>query len=210
MTYDPQIPLVTESPKTSASPVQVNFDQFAAIFSKLIAGVNYNHMPFNNAQQGKHAAVLMQNQTTDLGVTEDLDVLYSKNATSNVSTEPQLFVQIPKFLPTDLDSTDAPNNPMQLTYNSVGLSGPLYYSFIPGGYLIYFGNILAAGSPETITLSPIPTEIVMAIATPNEVETDTTHQPIKISVLVTPPDKINVYTSFTGARRFNFFVIARA
>lgn len=210
MTYDPQIPLVTESPKTSASPIQVNFSQFAAIFSKLIGGVEYNHMPFNNSQQGKHAAVLMQNQSTDLGVTEDLDVLYSKNATSHVSTEPQLFVQIPKFLPTNLDSTDAPNTPMQLTYNSVGLSGPIYYSFIPGGYLVYFGNVLAAGSPHLITLSPVPTEIVTAIATPNTVETDSTHQPIKISVVVTNPDKINVYTTFTGARSFNFFVIAKA
>lgn len=211
MTYDPQIPLVTESPKNSASPIQVNFSQFAAIFSKLIGGINYNHMPINNVQQGKHGAVLMQNQTTDPGVTEDLDVLYSKNATSNISTEPQLFVQIPKFLPTDLDTTDAPNTSMQLTYNNVDLTGPIYHSFIAGGYIVYFGNVInTVNSPETITLAPIPSEIVMAIATPNTVELNSTHQPIKISVKVTNPNIIDVYTSFTGARSFNWVVVARA
>ncbi len=210
MTYDPQIPLVTESPKTSASPIQVNFSQFAAIFSKLIGGVTYNHMPFNNTQQGKHAAVMMQNQTLDPEVTEDMSVLYSKNATSNISTEPQLFVKIPKFLPTNLDATDAANIPMQLTYNSVGLSGPIYYSFLPGGYLIYFGNVTTASSPHLVTLSPIPSQILVAMATPNQVELNSTHQPIKISTNVLTSSTFNVYTNFTGARSFNFFVIARA
>ncbi len=211
MTYDPKIPLVTESPKDSASPIQVNFSQFASIFSSLIGGVTYNHMPLNNTQQGKHAAVLMQAQSADLGVEQDLAILYAKNATSNVSIEPQLFVQIPKFLPTDLDSRDAPNTPMQLTYNTVDIAGPIYHSFLPGGYIIYFGNVInTVLSPYTVTLAPIPTEIILALATPNTVELGSTHQPIKISTNVTSISTFDVYTSFTGTRSFNWIAIARA
>ncbi len=210
MTYDPQIPLVTESPKDSASPIQVNFSQFASIFSSLVGGVTYNHMPLNNLQQGKHGAVLFQNQILDPGVDQDLTVLYSKNATSHASTEPQLFVQIPKFLPTNEDTTNAPNAPMQLTYNSVNTAGPVYYSFLPGGYLIYFGNVTTLISPQLVTLSPVPTELLIAIAMPNTVEANSTHQAIKISTDIVTTSTFNVYTSFTGSRTFNWVAIARA
>jgi len=211
MTYDPQIPLSTESPQTSASPVQVNFDQFAAIFSKLALGVFYNHMPFNSSSQGKHAAMILQNQTLDPGVTEDLGVLYSKNATSAASTEPQLFAQIPKFLPTQTDTTDAPNAPMQLTYNSVNTAGPVYYSFLPGGYIFYFGLVTATNLvPHTITLTPAPTQILVAIANPNTVETGSEHRPLKISTNITAANTFDVYASFSPLAQYDFSWMAVA
>ncbi len=196
MTYDPQIPLVTESPLTSASPVQINFDQFAKVFSVLAGGLFNNHVPINNSNQGKHGAVIMQKQSADPGVTEDLTVLYAKDATSNLSTEPQIFVQIPKFLPTNKDPTNATNAPMQLTYNSVGVAGPVYYSFLPGGYLVYFGMQTAvAVSPTTITIAPIPKSLLIAIANPNTLELGTTHRPMKISTNITSPSTFNVYST---------------
>lgn len=210
MTYDPQIPLVTKSPNDSASPIQVNFSQFAAIFSNLAGGVTYNHLPFNNTQQGKHGAVLFQNQSADPGITGDLAVLYAKNATSNTSTEPQLFAQIPKFLPTDNDTTNAENTPMQLTFNSVNIAGPVYYSFLPGGYIFYFGNVTTNNDIEQITLAPIPTELLVMIATPNTVESSSPNRPIKISVNKISNSIFNVYTTFAGSRSFNWFAIGRA
>lgn len=214
MTYDPQIPLVTESPSTSANPIQVNFDQFAKIFSVLTGGLFYNHIPFNNANQGKHAAVILQKQTTDPGVTEDLTVLYAKDAVSKASTEPQIYAQIPKFLPTNLDSTNAPNAPMQLTYNSVGIAGPMYYSFLPGGYIIYFGMILATSSiPHTITLSPVPTTTLACFAFPQTIQLNSTHRPLKISVFNNQPapGSFNVYTEFTtGITQYDFSWLAIA
>lgn len=211
MTYDPKIPLSTQSPLTSASPVQVDFSQFAAIFSKLALGVFYNHMPFNNSNQGKHASVIFQNQTLDPGVTEDLGVLYGKNATSAASTEPQLFAQIPKFLPTQTDTTDAPNAPMQLTYNSVNISGPVYHSFLPGGYIFYFGIITATNLiPHTITLTPTPTKILIAIANPNTVESGSTHRPLKISANITSANTFDVYSSFSPLAQYDFSWMAVA
>lgn len=186
MTYDPQIPLVTESPLTSASPIQVNFDQFAKIFSTLAGGLFRNHVPFNNANQGQHGAMIFQKQTADLGVTQDLDVLYAKDYVGQVSTEPQLYAQIPKFLPTSLDTTNAPNTPMQLTYNSVGMAGPLYYSFMPGGYLVYFGMVIGTNlTSYSLIMSPTPKSLLIAIANPNTVETNSFHRPMKISTDIT-------------------------
>jgi hypothetical protein len=162
MTYDPTIPSPESSPSTSASPTQVNFSQFAAIFSNLVGGINYNHGPMNSSSQGKHAAVIMQSQTTDPGVSQNLDVLYAKNAPAATSgPQPQIFLQIPKFLPIPQDTTPAQNLPMQLTYNSVNTTGPQYQSFLPGGYIMYFGTISSSG---TVTLVPTPTEVLMAQA----------------------------------------------
>lgn len=205
MTYNPQIPLVTESPQNSASPIQVNFSQFASIFSSTALGVVYNHMPLNDGQQGKHGAILFQEQTQDPGVDQNLAAIYPKEATSAAGNQTQLFLQIPKFLPTDQDSTNAPNDPMQLTYNSVGLAGPVYYSFLPGGYLFFFGsNTLVASSPTTITLSPTPTKILIAIATPNTVDTTPQNQPLKISTNITSATTFDVYVSFAPLVNYNF------
>lgn len=163
MSYDPKIPLPTESPSNSASPIQVNFSQFATIFSTLAGGINYNHMPFNTSHQGKHAAIILEKQALDPVVEGSLDALYCKDTTTTASTEPQLYVRIPNFLPTDIDTRDAPNDPMQLTYNSVGTAGPIYYSFLPGGYLIYFGSQV---KNTAITLSPTPASILCVQAFP--------------------------------------------
>jgi hypothetical protein len=214
MTYNPEIPLVTAAPKDSALPIQVNFSQFASIFSSLSATVNYNHMPLNDTNEGKHGAVIFQNQTLDPGVTDDYDVLYAKNATSSVSTEPQLFVQIPKFLPTNLDSTNAPNNPMQLTYSTVNTTGPIYYSFLPGGYIFYFGNVTGTAlNPYTVTLSPTPTSIIACFAFPNTVEANSVHNPLKMSVVNNSPTGFKVYTNLSNGPatyNFNWMAIAQA
>lgn len=213
--FNPLIPLPSESPDTSSSPVQVNFAQFAAIFSQNPSGVIYNHMSLNDSNQGKHAAVLMENQSSDPGVMQDLTVLFNKNAPSASGTQPQLFVQIPKFLPTSADPTDAKNISMQLTYNSVNTIGPQYQSFLPGGYLLYFGSTNTIGS--AIVLSPIPTEILCAIALPTGVGNaknggaTRTNVPYDSNVAVTQPKtvKINSSRAPSGAT-FYYLIIAKA
>lgn len=212
MTYDPQIPVVTESPSTSASPIQVNFSQFSQIFGALTGGIYYNHISIGKSGQGKHGAVIFQEQSVNPVVDQDLVALYAKEYISHTSTEPQLFATIPKFLPTAQDTTQADNSPMQLTFNSVGLTGPLvYYSFLPGGYIIYFGSVAAVGvSPNTVTLSPVPTSLLLAIACPNTVESGSEHRPVKISTNITSPSTFDVYSVITAGYDYNWFAIGIA
>lgn len=215
MTYDPNIPNIPSSPSTSASPSQVNFAQFAAIFSNATGGVVYGHQPLNDSNQGKHGVVLMENQAADPGVTGDYSVLYNRNASSASGSQPQLFAQIPTFLPTIQDPKVAENLGMQLTYNSVGIIAP-YYSFLPGGYLLYFGTTSNISVP--IVLAPIPTEIlcVQAYATATGMVTiptgvPQTDVPFDAYVTVTQPKTILIgSTRATPGSTFFYLAIAKA
>ena len=148
-------------------------------------------MPLNDPNQGKHAAVIIQNQSTIPTVTKDLVNLFSMNSSSNAGTQPQIFAQIPKFLP-----NGGNNNPMQLTYNSVNTSAPIYYSFLPGGYLIYFGSAVTVGAipngAVTVTLSPTPTSILCVQGTPTGTSTISSfpNTPYDVSAVVTQPGTI--------------------
>lgn len=212
MTYDPQIPIVTESPSTSASPIQVNFDQFSKIFGAVVGGINYNHIGMNKSGQGNHARVIIQKQSVDPVVDQDLVNLYAKDYISQISTEPQLFAKIPKFLPTEQDTTQANNDPMQLTYNSVGTAGPVYYSFLPGGYLIYFGIVgPTINYTDTVTVSPAPKSLLVAIANPTTVEINSTHRPLKICTNITSSTTFNVKVGLSaGSFGYTWFAIGVA
>ncbi len=215
MSYNPNTPSSQSSPKSSVSGIQTNFSQFAGIFSSTSGGVIYNHIPLNNFNQGKHAAVLMQNQGFDFGIgkTQSLAILYSKNAppAATGGTQPQLFVQIPKFLPTELDTTKFNNPGMQLTYNTVNTSGPIYQSFLPGGYIFYFGSTTTIGTP--IVLSPIPTNILCVQAIPQGTSTvgGQTNVPYDVGVVVMQPGTIQINsTRAPGGAKFLWLAIAQA
>lgn len=213
MTYNPEIPLVTESPDTSSNPIQVNFSQYNSIFSNLVAGVYYNHMQMNLANRGKHGAMIFEKQTTDPTVVQDQADIYAKDATSNTSTEPQLFARIPVFLPTKFDTTQATNTPMQLTFNSVDTAGPIYHSFLPGGLIVYFGSV--SDIAPAIVLTPQPTEILIAMAFPNNSTTLGQPIPYNVSTRINGNTSFNIYSdlNFTGpvvAYTFTWIAIGRA
>lgn len=191
MTYNPNSPNGTQSPKDQVVQVMTNFSQFAAIFSSTVAGVVYNHTALNLQKQGDHESIIITNQTIDPTI-ENAVVLYAKNATSKAGTQPQLFYKTPQFLPDEINPDTPGNPPVQLTYNTVNIAGPVYQSFLPGGYLFYFGTRTGAGQ---ITLSPQPTKILIAIAYPNELTTVGTPVPDDVSVQITSNFQFNIISS---------------
>lgn len=190
MTYSFIKPDGGPSPKVDVVQIRTNFSQFATIF-------NGNHTALNNTNQGDHENVILTKQTADPGVTQDLDVLYCKDATSQAGTQPQLFIQIPKFLPNQFDTTQAENTPMQLTYNSVNTAGPVYQSFLPGGYLLFFGS--TSNIAVNITLSPAPTKILIAIATPNTMTTAGTPIPFNVSTTILTNSTFKINSTLNGS-----------
>jgi len=202
MTYVPDTPQAKPSPKDTQAQIQTNFAQWAAKF--LI-----NHSAMNSSSQGDHQAVILQNQVADPGVTQDQVTLFCKNATSQAGTQPQLFAQIKKFLPTLNDPRDAPNDGMQLTYNSVNTVGPnQFQSFLIGGYLLYFGIVTALG---TVTLVPAPSQIIIAIAQPNNMTTVGTPIANTVSTNVLNNSQFQILSSTaTGVFSFTWIAIARA
>lgn len=137
--------------------------------------------------------------SVDPGVNNNFTALYPKNVTAATGgTKPQLFIQVPQFLPTDNDSRAAPNLGMQITCNQVNTSGPQYQSFLPGGYLIYWGTTTNIATP--ITLSPAPSKILVAVATPNTMTT-AGNGPFDASTTITSAStfKINSSLNFGGS-----------
>lgn len=202
MTYSITKPDSGPSPALDVTQIQTNFSQFGTIFSA-------NHTAMNDVNQGDHEAVIIKNQATDPGVTQNLAILYCKNATSQAGTQPQLFAQIPKFLPNQNDSNNAANTPVQLTYNQVNTAGPVFQSFLPGGYLLYFGSVASIASP--ITLTPSPTQILVAIATPYDVNVFFNSVPFTVSttILTNSTFRINCIEGGTTVP-FGWIAIARA
>ena len=197
MTYSTTKPDRGPSPLIDVVQIQTNFAQFAAIFSSVSAGIFYNHTPINNKNQGDHESIIFSLQAADPGVTQNKDVLYSKNAASLSGSQPQLFVQIPKFLPNEKDQTDAQNIPMQLTYNAVNTAGPQYQSFLAGGYLVYFGSTMNIA--VNIVLSPAPTKILVAIATPNNMTTVGTPIPYTVSTTIINNSTFKINSTLNGS-----------
>jgi hypothetical protein len=169
MTYNPLIPQGDNSPANQVSPIQTNYSQFASVFSTKRGGNTYNHTAVNGLNQGDHETVILQNQLTDPTITDNFAAIYATNAASKAGKQPQLWMRILKYLPNQFVTKNPGNPPIQLTYNQVNTTGPIYQSFLPGGYLLYWGQT-SISSPMTsipITLSPTPTTIIIAIAYPN-------------------------------------------
>jgi hypothetical protein len=200
MTYDPTSPNAQQSPRDQTTQVRTNFSEFQNVF-------NNNHTNINTLKQGDHEAIIFKKQTLDRGVTNTLDVVYAKDAASQAGTQPQLFLQIPKFLPKFPDTTDAPNTPMQLTYNMVNTAGPVYQSFLAGGYLIYFGMVSSIVAP--ITLSPAPTKILAAIAYCN-VAIPGSNAPFNISTVVLNNSQFQIFSNVPGIFTITWLAIATA
>lgn len=215
MTYSPTTPQENQSPKDTQAQIQTNFSQYDTIFSA-------NHRALNANHQGDHEQVIFQKQTTLPELLEDQVNLFAKDVVANSSTEPQLFAQLLKYLPNAFDSTNAQNDPMQLTFNLVNVAGPQYQSFLPGGNLLYFGMISGMTVPNvnidtTITLVPTPSEILIAMAIPNSMTTVGTAIPMTISTIPNTATNASFRITSTGngsgiatAYSFSYICIARA
>lgn len=226
MTYSPTKPDPGPSPRIDVSQIQTNFSKFASIFSSTVAGVNYNHTALNNVNQGDHESIIFSLQNNDPGVTQSLCVLYCKNGASNAGTQPQLFAQIPKFLPKAPDVFPNPNLPIRLTYNTVNTVGPnQFQSFLPRGalpvgasydtamYLLYMGT--TNDITTNITLNPAPTSILIAIATPNNLTSPGTAIPYNVSTQIISNSQFKINSTLnapnvTPAYNFTWMAIAIA
>ncbi len=194
MTYDPSIPTDLPPPNVAVDKIRTNFSQYASVFDN-------NHVALNANNQGQHSNVLLQGQSSDPTVSGNFDSLYSKSITTNSSTSQELFLRIPKFLP------DKNNTPMQLTFNSVNTAGPVYQSFMAGGYIVYFGETNNIAVP--ITLSPKPLKILCVIANGNKFTTVGTPVPYDAQVVVNANNFQFTITSLnaSGVYRFSWFAI---
>ncbi len=192
MTYTLSKPDPGPSPKLDAPLIKGNFSAYAPILA-------INHVALNQKNQGDHSQIIFEKQPFGPGVVESETVLFNKNASAATGgPQPQLFIKIPKFLPTGNDTSNATNTSMQLTYNTVNVAGPQYQSFLAGGYIVYFGSLSGMTVAKTVTvnlvtLTTVPTKILMAIAISNTIQSVMPFAPLNASTKVLTASTFNVY-----------------
>lgn len=199
--YDPLKPTNLPPPAEGVQSIQGNFSTYSTVFDN-------NHLALNLGNQGKHTNVIFQEQSTDPSVDGSFSALYGKSVVAASATFQGLFSRIPQFL-----TDDKPNNPMQLTFNVVNTAGPQYQSFLPGGYIIYFGTVASANIVNTqVTLVPAPSEILCVIPNPTKLGGVglTPSRPVQIAVTVNNASQFTVNATFpTGTGDIKWLAIAR-
>jgi hypothetical protein len=199
MTYSPLIPTDLPPPNVAVNQLRTNFAQYATIFAK-------NHVAINDSNQGKHSTVIFQGQAVDPGVDNSFDAIYGKSVVSASGTNQQIFTQIPQFLP-----NDQPNLPMQLTFNVVNVAGPQYQTFLPGGYVMYFGiaAVVTLGVAIPITINPISSGLILALANANNLFSVVTNQPDDVATAVTGANTFTITSALAIAgHTFSWVAIA--
>lgn len=202
MTYIPGIPQDTPPPAEIAAQIRQNFTTFGTSFAA-------DHSAMNSRNQGKHEATYMQSQSVDPDITGDFVGVFAKVVLSAAGPFEALFAKIPQFLP-----NDEPNTPQQLTYFTTNTAGPIYQSFLPGGYVLYLGSTTT--NPTVINLSPVPSELLCVIAQSNTMTTAGDQIAVDVSVTPTPgnPAQFTINSAIAGTAsaltfRFSWLAIAR-
>lgn len=204
MSYSIVKPDPGPSPFLDAPTIQGNFAAWATTFKK-------DHMDMNLRTQGDHKYVVMTNLVAGPPLVGDEDILFNKNATQATGgpTQPQLFVKIPVFLPTMADPTPSPVPiAMQLTYNQVNVAGPQFQSFLPGGYLLYFGSETNVVGSRIVNLVPVPTKIIIAIATADKAGAG--NLAASIATSINSASQFTIFSNVTSPNTVQYWVIAQA
>lgn len=135
MSFNVNIPVVTDPILLSAFQLRANFQAIASAFAS-------NHLRLNDNPDtaGKHRVFTFRPQNSDPATSADQVALYNKL----VSSVPQLFYR--------------PNNsqtPIQLTYDSIKVdSSENQYTFIAGPFIVYGGILRNITVGQVVNLSP--------------------------------------------------------
>jgi hypothetical protein len=147
MSYNSAIPIGTDAILKSQRQILANFQAINEVW-----GRNHSSLTGNQDFQGMHNVLTMNRQTGDPSTDGTHVALYNKFDASSV---PELF-----FRPISNQT------PIQLTYGSISTgiasTNPTVYktrqySFIPGPFIFYMGNIAGVMDSQTITLTPTST-----------------------------------------------------
>lgn len=149
--YNPNIPLSFNNIAQSEQLLLDNFEEIFRIF-------NQNHVMLNaTTGLGNHEVIELAEQNTPQTTQSQEVAIYSKKVTGQTD---QIFVRYP-----------GNGKEFQLTQYQVYPLSPLksgatifqipFFTFLPGGLIVYFGKIIPFGNPFNIVLDPpICTNIV--------------------------------------------------
>lgn len=135
MSFNPNIPIVTDPILQSQRQIRANFQAMAAAWS-----VNHTQLTANMDLQGMHNNFSLRPQMSDAATGATEVALYNKI----VSSIPQLFFR--------------PNNsqtPIQMSYQNVKVdASDTQFTFMAGPFIIYAGKIIQPTNGLLVVLAP--------------------------------------------------------
>lgn len=135
MSYNPNIPVITDQILKSSRQIKANFQAINKAFAT-------NHLSLKQSPDvsGMHAVLTLRPQNSDPATNATQIAIYNKI----VSSIPELFFR--------------PNNnqtPIQLTYPSLKAdSSNTQYSFVAGPFIVYGGKVSNPSQGQTVVLTP--------------------------------------------------------
>lgn len=154
MSYNPDIPQANDDPSQSQGQILSNFQTLNTFLS-------VNHVPLNDGDQGKHANVVMPEQSADPATAANESALYCKEFDVDgmgtlVST---LFFR-------NEGSGDV------TTFGGPSLRASSGYTYIPGGLLVQWNTVTVTSNnnvafPITFGAAPYYVNFIVTGASPN-------------------------------------------
>lgn len=132
--YDPNTPTV----KLSFADWQI---QFIQNFTQLANAFSQNHIPLNDdnvANRGNHTYIQMPEQTSDPQTGSVEFAIYCKNVEDQTD---QLFFQYPGNTPVVQFTNYQIYSVIPTAGSNTKTAQTSYFSFLPGGLLVYFGTM---------------------------------------------------------------------
>lgn len=145
MSFNPNIPLVTDKMLASQPQLRANFQQMNTVF-----GENHATFTSDSTIRGMHNELSLYQQAGDPTTAANQVALYTKA----VSARSLVFYR---------PASDA--TAIQLTYPSISTDPTLsqQYSFVAGPFVIYGGLLTGATNGQVITLTPTSTLLFVGV-----------------------------------------------
>ncbi len=150
ISYNANIPLVTDKRAQSQAQIRANFQAIASTFDN-------NHASLTGDQpQGMHNVITLRPQAIDPTTAATETAIYNKL----VSTLPQIF-----FAPSNAQT------PIQMTYSSVKADMTnTQRSFVAGPFIVYSGLVTNPTNGQLVTLTPGSQLIYVDLTTANPLD----------------------------------------
>lgn len=180
MTFTPNIPQTGQSLGETRDNIRNNFTNYNNVIS-------VNHYAPNDGKQGKHKFVEMPVQASSPTTLANEGGLFTKTSSGNS----ELYYQ-----------RDAVATDIQMTKGTPVLSGASGSTFLPGGFILKWINVVINSNPQTLNFTTLgigsfPNNLFVATVTIN-----VNDQNMQATVNDGLTNTIDVYTTQTGVTHF--------
>lgn len=147
-TYNPAIPTAQNNIAESQGDFLINFE---TMFDAFLV----NHIPLNDpTNPGNHDNIQLIEQKVPKGSRSDEIIIYSKKVAGQTD---QLYMRYPS------NGKEFQISEYQIYQIAPTSTQSFYFTFLPGGIIVYFGGIIPNSNPFNLELNPAICSNIMGV-----------------------------------------------